>query len=119
MTADDEHVALVSTWEAVHLILDRMRTRLQWHGTEHVDVEDKADRVRGLGSHLAAAIRLLEEFRYESAFALIRTSLEHVVVDWLVFCGNTYVQRFRSVSDKDWAEWQADRAAGAEWTRRI
>jgi hypothetical protein len=119
MTADDEHTDLASAWQAVHLILDRMRTRLQWHGTDQVDVEDKADRVRGLGSHLAGAVRLMDEFRYESAFALIRTSLEHVLVDWLVFRGNTYLQRFRSVSDKDWAEWQADRAAGVEWTRRI
>jgi hypothetical protein len=119
MTADDEHADLVMAWKAVHSFLHEMPTLLEWHGTEYFEVREKADRVRGLGSHLAGAVRLIDEFRYESALALIRTALEHVVVDWLVFSGKTYVRRYRRVTEETWAQWQADRAAGAEWTRTI
>ena len=62
MTADDEHADLVSAWDAVHLILDRMPTLLQWHGAEYMEVRDMGDRVRGVGSHLAGAVRLIDEF---------------------------------------------------------
>jgi hypothetical protein len=65
MTADDEHADLVMAWKAVHTFLDQMPTLLKWHGTEYTDVREKSDRVRGLGSHLAGAIRLMDEFRYE------------------------------------------------------
>lgn len=119
MTADDEHADLVMAWKAVRTFLDQMPTFLEWHGTEYFEVREKADRVRGLGSHLAGATRLMDEFRYESALALIRTSLEQAVVDWLLFSGKTYVRRYRRVTDETWARWQADRAAGVEWTRTI
>ena len=63
MTADDEHADLATAWDAVHLFLDRMPTFLQWDGIEYFEVREKSDRVRGLGSHLAGAVRLMDEFR--------------------------------------------------------
>ncbi|HEX7211926.1 MAG TPA: hypothetical protein VF241_13465 [Propionibacteriaceae bacterium] len=42
-----------------------------------------------------------------------------MLVDWLVFRGRTFARGHRSVADERWTQWQADRAAGAEWTRTI
>lgn len=49
----------------------------------------------------------------------MRSSLEHAVVDWLMFLGRTYVQRFARVSDETWARCQAERQVGVDWTTRI
>jgi hypothetical protein len=84
-----------------------------------MDVTDMADRVRGLSIHLDSAVELAGQFRYEPALALLRTGLEQCVVDWLVFLGRTMVQRFTGVDDAKWDEWQAARAAGADWTTTI
>jgi hypothetical protein len=120
MTADDGHAELVGAWEHVRQLLDRMPSLLQWGGdVEYMELREKADRVTGLGSHLESAIILMKAKRYESAFALLRTCLEHMVVDWLVFQGRTLVQHFSSVSEETWAKWQQERADGAEWTRTI
>lgn len=37
----------------------------------------------------------------------------------MVFLGDTYVERMRSVSDETWEEWQRDRAAGDDWATNI
>ncbi len=62
---------------------------------------------------------LCDQHLYGPAFAALRSGLEHAVLDWLVFLGHTYVQRFSAIADDTWAEWQADRAVGAAWTAGI
>jgi hypothetical protein len=84
-----------------------------------MDLTGMADRARGLSIHLDSAVVLASQFRYESALALLRTGLEQCLVDWLVFLGRTMVQRITGVDDDKWEEWQADRAAGADWTTNI
>jgi hypothetical protein len=84
-----------------------------------MDVTDMADRVRELSLPLDSPVQLARELRYAPALALLRTSLEQCVVDWLVFLGRTMVQRFTGVDDAKWDERQPARAAGAEWTKTI
>lgn len=119
MTADDQHSALVDAWNVVHRILDEMPTSLRFGDSRHMEIIDKAQRVRSLGFHLDGAVTLMGAGCYEPAFALLRTCLEHVVVDWLVFQARTYVRQVSSVSEETWKQWQDARANGAEWTRTI
>lgn len=90
MTSDDEHSELMVAWTSVHGLLDRMTSSLNWTDVQYLDVTEMADRGRGLASHLQGAVTLSRDFRYDSGFALLRTALEQVVVDWLVFLSRTY-----------------------------
>jgi hypothetical protein len=119
MSDNHEHRELVAVWKSMNGIMDGLRQRLRCGGTEYVDVTNMADRVRGLSIHLDSAVELADQFRYESALALLRTGLEQCLVDWLVFLGRTMVQRITGVDDDKWDEWQAARAAGADWTSSI
>lgn len=119
MTADDQHQALTDAWLRVFKVLDSLPQSLVWGETQDLDLSDMADRVRGIGLHLDSAVGLSARLRYESALALLRTGLEQFVVDWLVLSGRTLVQRYSGIDDTKWAQWQADRVAGAEWTTTI
>jgi len=116
---NDEHRELAAAWNSLYDIMDGLPQRIRWGDAQYVDVTDMAERVRGLAIHLDSAVELAGQFRYEPALALLRTGLEHCVVDWLVFLGRTLVQRFAGVDDAKWEEWQAARAAGAGWTATI
>lgn len=119
MTADDQHAELVAAWQPLRELMDSLPRLIQWSGVQHMDVTDMADRVRGLASHLGGAVDLSSALRYDSSLSLMRTGLEQVLVDWLVFRGRTFVQRFRSVDEERWAAWQAAKDAGEEWTKDI
>ena len=119
MTADDDHQELDVAWRELCRLIDGLPGRMRWGDVSHLDVVDMADRVRGVGLHLDSAVQLSSQMRYESAFALLRTALEQVLVDWLVFLGRTLVQRFPGVDEERWTEWQHDRATGADWTSTI
>jgi hypothetical protein len=119
VTADDEHGDLRAAWAAVHDVMDRLPQRVQFGDTHYVDIMDMADRVRGLGIHLDSAVELATQARYEPALVLLRTGLEQCVFDWLLFLGQTLVRRFTGVDESTWFQWQADRAAGAEWTKTV
>lgn len=119
MTADDEHGDLLAAWAAVFDLMDGLPQRIRSGDTHYQDVMDMADRVRGLAMHLDSAVGLAAQLRYESALVLLRTGLEQCAVDWLLFLGKTLVQRYAGVEETKWQEWQADRAAGAEWTKTI
>jgi hypothetical protein len=119
VTAHDEAATLASAWDRVRRILEDMPTSLRFGDVHYVEARDKAERVKSLGLHLEAAVSLMRSELYESAFALLRTCLEHVIVDWLVFQGRTLVKRFSPVSEETWQQWRDARADGAEWTRTI
>ena len=119
VSAEDQHTELVAAWEPLRDLMDQLPGRIQWDGVQHMDVTDMADRVRGMASHLSGAVDLSSALRYDSALSLIRTGLEQVLVDWLVFRGRTFVQRFRGVDEERWADWQAAKDAGEEWTKDI
>jgi hypothetical protein len=49
---------------------------------------------------------------YAPAFALVRTALEHMLVDHLVFSGQRYVRMIVGVDNATWTEWQRQRTTG-------
>lgn len=119
MSSDDDHTELGAAWRSLRAAMDAIPRRLRWDSTEYMEVTEKADRVRSLSMHLDSAVEVARQLRYPPALALIRTSLEHCVVDWLVFLGRTLIQRFARIDDATWSEWRSARAAGEDWTRTI
>jgi hypothetical protein len=95
-----------------------LRGRLQHaNDTEHVQHGDFADRARNLGGYLRAAMLLANVDAYAPAFASLRTALEHMLVDHLVFSGQRYIRVIGGVDDTTWVEWKRQRAAGEGFTQ--
>src|SRR5674476_606229 len=119
MTGHDDHPTLRAAWLSLGAHLDQISRNLYYGNVQLVEVDEKAERVRDLGSHLEGAVALLDRHLYAPAFSVVRTSLEHLAVDWLLFLGRTYIQRVRNVSIDTWREWQADREGGVPRTQGI
>ena len=70
------------------------------HGEVHHFIHTEfAERARSLGLYLSAAMALIRQDSYGPALALIRISLEHRLVDSLIFLGRRYVQVFQDVDE--------------------
>jgi hypothetical protein len=120
VTADDDHSDLRGTWARLNSRLRDLRQNLDFgDDTFHVEFADKANRAANVALHLDAAVQLADQHLYGPAFAVTRSCLEHAVVDWLVFLGHTYVEHITGVSEEEWAQWQADCEAGADWTKDV
>lgn len=122
VTADDAHAELRAVWGRLERRLRGRRDNSNMDfgdDTFHVEFGDKANRVASLGRYLDSAIQLSERHLYGPAFTVLRSGLEHAAFDWLVFLGDTYVERMRSVSDETWEDWQREREAGADWAANI
>lgn len=120
MTADDDHTDLRDAWTRLHARLGSLRQNLDFgDDTFHVEFASKANRAANLALHLDAALQLADRHLYAPAFSVMRSCLEHAVVDWLVFLGHTYVERIRGVSEQDWAQWQAAHEANRDGTTGI
>ncbi len=116
---DDEHAALLDS--AIHLISDLLElpNRLMHGEVEYHIHTEFADRARSLALHLSAALTLAQQDLYGPALAIVRTCLEHCLLDSLVFLGTCYVQIHRGVDEARWQEMQAARERGDEWTTSI
>ncbi|WP_328711627.1 hypothetical protein [Nocardia salmonicida] len=77
----------------------------EWHGV-------LADRCRSLALYLASAVADAERDAYAPAFGTLRSSLEHVYLDRLIFEGTQFVQIFDDVDQETWQEWERARQAG-------
>ncbi|GAA4718139.1 hypothetical protein [Nocardioides conyzicola] len=119
MTGDDDHRLLRAAWTRLHTRLRDLRVNLEFGDTYLMEFADKADRAANLALHLEGAVKLVDQHLYAPALAVTRTSIEHVVLDALLFRGRTWVQNVRGISTGTWEQWQADREAGAEWTAYI
>lgn len=79
-----------------------------------------AKRIAHLGAHCSVALGATERGDYGSAFALLRTCLEHHLLDQLLFHARRYEQLVRDVDDVRFAEFEADLKAGTEpWTTNV
>jgi len=120
-----EHQALLHTADnLVGELLDLGRRLNHLDDTTHWQHQEFADRVRNLGLYLRSAVLVACEDIYAPAFASLRTALEHMLVDHLVFNGQRLIRFADGVDDETWAEWQRQRATGERfaevlsWTRR-
>ncbi|MCW6003769.1 hypothetical protein K1W54_04130 [Micromonospora sp. CPCC 205371] len=120
-----DHSTLFATANRLVEELHGLRTRLQHQNdTQHMQHTECADRVRNLGLYLEAALQQAANDSYLAAFATLRTALEHMLVDHLVFSGARYIRVYSGVDDATWAEWQRKRGAGEafagviDWVRK-
>ncbi|WP_433076622.1 hypothetical protein ACQP1P_32375 [Dactylosporangium sp. CA-052675] len=113
--------------DACHLIedLQTLSARLEHRNdTQHWQHTVCADRAKGLALYLRAAVLSATADAYGPAFGTLRTCLEHVLVDHLVFSGERLIRIAENVDDATWSEWQRQRAAGerfadvVDWTRK-
>jgi hypothetical protein len=89
-------------------------------GPAYMHHYDFADRAAALGDHLAGARLLVEPQFYASAFVLVRTALEHYVLDHLLFLGRRHVQVFQGVDDHEYEKLvEAVGSKEMEWARAI
>jgi len=115
-----EHDALLSTAECLVDELRGLRGRLQHaNDTEYAQHSDFANRARSLADYLNAAILLTRADAYAPAFANLRTALEHVLVDHLIFLGQRYIQIIIGVDAATWADWQRQRSSGEAFTQAL
>jgi hypothetical protein len=57
----------------------------------HMQHMDHAKRVRQVADHLRAVLLLSEAHHYPSALVVVRSALEHHLMDRLVFLANRYI----------------------------
>lgn len=107
-----EHAGLLASASALADDLMRLETSLVRGDVQHIIHTDFASRARSLALTLRATQDLVAQDLYAPALALCRVALEHHVIDALIMLGSTYVQRFKSVSEERFEEWEAERAAG-------
>lgn len=103
MTTDDTHAELRAVWGRLERRLRGRRDNANMDfgdDTFHVEFGDKANRAASLSRYLDSAVQLSDRNLYGPAFTILRSGLEHAAFDWLVFLGDTYVERMRSVSDE-------------------
>jgi hypothetical protein len=93
-----EHSGLLSTAESLVNELRGLRDRLEHDPEiEYAQHRDFANRARSLADYLHSVILLTKTDTYAPAFANLRTALEHVLVDHLIFSG----QGLKSEPDED------------------
>jgi hypothetical protein len=112
----EEHAELYAAATSLTPTLRRLGARLLHRDVQYVLHTDLAARCRSLALYIESAIADAERDAYAPALGSLRSALEHVFVDKLVFLGQRYVQVFRGVDDATWAEWQRRRDAGDGWT---
>ncbi|WP_330249760.1 hypothetical protein OG874_26030 [Nocardia sp. NBC_00565] len=110
-----EHADLYSSAKSLIGILRNLTSRLvrgethyEWHGV-------MADRCRSLALYLASAVADTENDAYAPALGTLRSSLEHVYLDKLIFQGTQFVQIFENVDETTWQGWERARKAGEGW----
>jgi hypothetical protein len=77
-------------------------------------------RLGHLAGHLRTAVAASEMSEYASAFSIVRTALEHHLIDELLFLATRYEQHIPDVDDVRFQEWETDLAARTEpWTSGV
>jgi hypothetical protein len=111
MTATDDHGTL-----PIHA--ERMLRRLETIGnlavpgdTAHMQHMDHAKRVHQLAHHLRAVLLLSEANHYASALIVVRSALEHHLMDRLIFLANRYIVTYTKVKKKDIPSWDVKLSA--------
>lgn len=107
MTARDDHGTLP-------LHVDRLLGRLERieaitvHGNAvHMQHMDHAKRVRQLAEHLRAVLLLMEAHHYPSGLVVVRSALEHHLMDRLIFLATRRIVVYTGVKKKDSEAWAA------------
>jgi hypothetical protein len=114
-----DHAMLLDTAETIVGELQRFETQMRPGEVHHMQHSDFAVRARHLSLHLGAVHTLVDRALYPSAFSLLRTALEHHLLDYLVFLGRRYVQVFEGVTDEQWEQLMSDYESDEPGNRTI
>jgi hypothetical protein len=115
----DDHGPLLDVAETIIGDLQRFETHMRPGEVHHMQHSDFATRACHLSLHLGAVHTLVQRALYPSAFALLRTALEHHLLDHLAFLGRRYVQVFEGVTDEQWEQLMSDYESGTPGARTI
>ncbi len=114
MTATDDHGRLPAHAERMLTLLETIGSRGSSGDVAHMQHMDHAKRAGQLAHHLRAALLLNDARYYPSALVVIRSALEHHLMDRLILLANRYIVVYTKSKQKDAAKWDADlRAAQA------
>ncbi len=119
--AQDHSVLLAS---AQTLLTDIREFRGRFHETResYAIHYDFADRALSLEGYLSAALTLAMAGSYMPSLALLRSALEHQLVDQLLFLGRRYKRVIKEVKRTDFDAWHQDwksRKPGTETITRL
>ncbi len=96
------------------------RSRIQEIGdVTYAQHGDFAERAISLETYLASALERALAGAYMPAFALLRSALEHHLVDRLLFLADTYKTRIPKFKRTDYDSWHADWQSGKPGTENI
>lgn len=114
MTATDDHGTLPVHADRMLVLLETIGSRGSSGDTMHMQHMDHAKRAGQLAHHLRAALLLNDQRYYASALVVIRSALEHHLMDRLIFLATRYivvVKGARKAGPIDWnARLTAERA---------
>ena len=100
-TATDDHGTQPAHAERVLRRLETIHD-LTVHGdTTHMQHLDPAKRARQLAQHLRAVLLLSEARHYPSALVVVRSALEHRLMDRLIFLATRRIVVYTGVKKKD------------------
>jgi hypothetical protein len=120
MQLEQEHGTLLAAARKAVAELDQFDGRLDPLGdVSYGQHYEFAMRARWLSYVLDAALNLLGSDAYPACFSVLRSALEHHVVDLLLFLGDRYQQVLTGVSANDWREYQDAQDRGEAWTQNI
>lgn len=119
MEFETEHATLLQETRGLLEILQAVPDQLEPGEVMHLQHNEFAQRAVWLSHYMGAALALAEMHAYPAGFAALRASLEHHIIDWLLFLGDRYQQIFTGVSAGEWHQYQEAQKAGESWTKNI
>jgi hypothetical protein len=114
-----EHQNLLDSSRLLLQHLHSFRDRMLGGRVAHHQHLSFAERSNSLAIYLDAGLKLVFSHLYPPAFTVLRSALEHHIMDLALFLGQRYEETIRNVDEQTWQEWQADREAGEDWTADI
>jgi hypothetical protein len=115
-----EHGRLISTAEIlVNDLKNCVNSIAPLGDVEYMHHNQLAERTLELALHLNAVLALAENQYYSSAFALLRTSLEHQVFDRLLFLADRFEEELSGIDEPTWQKWQLQKPNNVvTWERK-
>src|SRR5205823_14840295 len=107
-----EHGVLLASAETLLAEIKDFQQRFRETRVSYQIHADFAERALSLGEYLSAALSLATANSYMPALALLRSALEHQLVDQLLFLGRRYTREIFDVKRTDFNTWHQD------WTSR-
>lgn len=116
---EEEHGVLLASAESLLADLKEFKARFRETRHSHLIHSDFADRALSLETYLAAALNLAIANSYMPALALLRSALEHQLVDQLLFLARRYKWFNFEVARLDFDVWYQDWKSGKPGTETI